>query len=315
MIRRTVIEQSSVLSNKFGKATPFKHLCIDNFLEAEAAESLLRDFPSFDPEKAKNEFGETGRKAVRSDLASISRFYDTFYEYLTSPGFLNAMSGITGIPDLLFDRRMYGGGTHENLNGQGLHAHVDFNYDEEFGWHRRLNLLIYLNKEWREEWGGAIELHSNPRNPDDDSVVAFNPIFNRAVLFETSERSWHGFPHICLPADRKHLSRKCISVYLYTANRPAEEIVPPHGTFYVMDPLPPHIKAGRTLTPEDISEIKDSLKSRDVWIEYYQAQELKQNGTIQTLDAALSRNPLLLFASLMLPAPLKQLLKKLLRRK
>jgi hypothetical protein len=126
MIQSAVSEQSSVLSDKFRNATPFKHLCIDNFLEVEAAESLLRDFPSFDPEKAKNEFGEAGRKAVRSDFASVSRFYETFYEYLTSPGFLNAMSGITGIPDLLFDRRMYGGGTHENLNGQGLYAHVDF---------------------------------------------------------------------------------------------------------------------------------------------------------------------------------------------
>jgi len=311
MIQKQVTEQNSKLSEQFQKAKPFKHICIDNFLEPKAAESLLRDFPEFDPVHARNEFGETGRKAVHTDLAGISGFYKTFYAYISSASFLKSVSGITGIPDLLFDPAMYGGGTHENLQGQGLYPHVDFNYDLKCELHRRLNLLLYLNKEWHDEWGGAIELHSNPRKPEDDRVISFSPIFNRAVIFETSEYSWHGFPQIDLPPDKQELSRKCISIYLYTRQRPADEIAPPHGTFYVMAPLPAHIQPGVTLSVQDFEQIQNALKSRDVWIEHYQKHEMRDNRTIQDLKAALERNAFVQFGARILPAPLKQALKKL----
>jgi Rps23 Pro-64 3,4-dihydroxylase Tpa1-like proline 4-hydroxylase len=311
MIRKQVIEQRQTLCTEFQKAKPFKHICIDNFLELEAAESLLRDFPAFDPIKASNEFGEVGRKAVHTDLLQISSFYKSFYQYLSSESFLRSVSEITGIPKLLFDPEMYGGGTHENLHGQGLYPHVDFNYDIECERHRRLNLLIYLNKEWHDEWGGAIELHSNPRRPDEDRIIGFSPIFNRAVIFETNEYSWHGFPQIDLPADKQHLSRKCLSLYLYTKDRPADEIVPPHGTFYVMDPLPSHIKPGLALSIQDVAQIQNALKSRDIWIEYYQKKEMSDNGTIQSLKWALERNAFLQFGARILPGPVRQKLKKL----
>jgi len=310
MIQKQVTEQNSKLSEQFQKAKPFKHACIDNFLEPEAAESLLRDFPKFDPVYARNEFGEVGRKAVRTDLARISGFYKSFFEYISSGSFLRSVSAITGIPDLLFDPGMYGGGTHENLHGQGLYPHVDFNYDLQCDRHRRLNLLLYLNKEWHDEWGGAIELHSNPRKPEDDRVIGYSPVFNRAVIFETSEYSWHGFPQIDLPADKRQLSRKCISIYLYTKERPADEIVPPHGTFYVMDPLPAHIKPGLSLTLQDYQQIQNALRSRDVWIEHYQKQEIRDNGTIQSLKAALERNAFVQFGTRILPVPVRQALKK-----
>jgi Rps23 Pro-64 3,4-dihydroxylase Tpa1-like proline 4-hydroxylase len=314
MIRQQVIEQHRALSAQFQSAKPFKHLCIDNFLETDAAESLLRDFPKFDPLSARNEFGEVGRKAVHSDLVQISSFYEAFYRYLSSERFLKCVSDITGIPDLLFDPKMYGGGTHENLHGQGLYPHVDFNYDLDCDQHRRLNLLLYLNKEWNDAWGGSIQLHSNPRKPKEDQFVGFSPIFNRAVIFETNEYSWHGFPQIDLPADRQHLSRKCLSLYLYTKDRPAHEIVPPHGTFYVMDPLPAHIKAGLTLTVRDVEQIEGAVRSRDVWIEHYQMQEMKNNGTIQSLQSALERNPFLQFGARILPVSLKRMLKRVMNR-
>jgi Rps23 Pro-64 3,4-dihydroxylase Tpa1-like proline 4-hydroxylase len=126
------------------------------------------------------------------------------------------MSDLTGIPDLLPDVNMFGGGTHENRHGQQLDAHVDFNYDPKTKLHRRLNLLVYLNKEWDESWGGSIELHSNPRKPDENTIASFTPDFNRAVIFETNEYSWHGFPRINLPADKRHLSRKAFP-YIFTA--------------------------------------------------------------------------------------------------
>jgi len=121
----------------------------------------------------------------------------------------------------MYDRLEF---THENVNGQELDCHVDFNFQIEGGFHRRANLLLYLNREWDPNWGGAIELHSDPRQPDTDQFTEFNVTFNRAVIFETNEYSWHGFRKIQLPQDRLHISRKCLSIYLYTRERPAHEI-------------------------------------------------------------------------------------------
>ena len=90
---------------------------------------------------------------------------------------------------MIADKTLFGGGTHNNLNGQSLDAHIDFNIDERYMLHRRINLLIYLNKEWEEAWGGAIELHSDPRNAAVDEIASFLPLFNRAVIFETNEYS------------------------------------------------------------------------------------------------------------------------------
>lgn len=275
MISKEVLARSAALRQEYQSAKPFRHLCIEDFLEPALAEQLLEEFPPFDPAYARNEMGEVGGKAVHTDLAAIGPAYKAFYDYMRSPAFLDAMSAMLGIPDLLFDPHMYGGGTHENRDGQELDPHIDFNYDPVRKWHRRLNLLIYLNTEWDLAWGGGIELHSDPRDWEHDQVKAFNCEFNRAVVFETNEHSWHGFRRIRLPEGKKKLSRKCISVYLYTKTRPREEVAPPHGTFYVQRPLPAQMAPGHVLTAADVEELTRLLKNRDGWIRLYQRRELE----------------------------------------
>lgn len=270
MIHADILQDSSTIRDRFRQAKPFRHVALDNFLEPSVAESLLADFPPFDERKAMNELGLVGRKAVVESVKGLSPFYREFYEYINSKTFLAAMSELTGIPDLLADDTLFGGGTHENLDGQGLDAHVDFNIDERRMVHRRINLLVYLNKEWDEAWGGAIELHSNPWYPESDQVQSFLPLFNRALIFETNEYSWHGFRRIELPADRKNLSRKSFSIYLYTKDRPAEEVVAPHTTFYVPPPIPEHVAAGVTLSEPDMQQIRIAMQSRDGMIRMYQ---------------------------------------------
>src|SRR5207253_10460492 len=109
---------------------PFHHAVIEGFFEQGFAERLLADFPAFNPALAKNEiYGGVWGKAVNTRIREIAPAYRELYELIQSRSFLDFMGEITGIPDLLFDPALYGGGTHENLHGQDLDPHVDFNYD------------------------------------------------------------------------------------------------------------------------------------------------------------------------------------------
>jgi len=302
MINSTVLADVAEIQARFRQAKPFRHVAVDDFLEPDKCEALLRDFPAFNETYAKNELGLIGRKAVVEHVSEVSAFYKAFYRYINSAPFLEAMSKLTGIPDLIADRTLLGGGTHDNLDGQGLDVHVDFNIDERRMLHRRVNLLIYLNKEWEEAWGGAIELHSNPQSPSADEIASFLPLFNRAVIFETNEYSWHGFRRIALPADKKALSRKSFSIYLYTKDRPADEVVAPHTTFYLPQPLPEHIRVGHTLTESDVRELDIRMQGRDGLLSMYQKlliekeqrlrdfMKLNQDGNMQHAAILSSRS-------------------------
>ncbi|HSC97313.1 MAG TPA: 2OG-Fe(II) oxygenase, partial [Casimicrobiaceae bacterium] len=291
MISAAALQASEAFRVQFETAKPFRHVVIDDFLEPPACEALLRDFPAFNEKYAADEHGGVGRKAVVERAASISPFYRSFHDYINSTPFLSAMSALTGIDDLISDPTLFGGGTHENLAGQGLNVHVDFNIDERRMLHRRVNLLIYLNKEWDEAWGGAIELHSDPFNPLVDEWKSYLPLFNRAVLFETNEYSWHGFQRIVLPPVKTHLSRKSFSVYLYTKDRPPEEVVAPHTTFYVPEPLPEHIKAGRTLTDDDMRDIAIRMQGRDGLLRMYQKLLIEKEQRLRDFLQVAQRSP------------------------
>lgn len=283
MIRRGVIDGAADIRGRFEAATPFPHALVEGFLEDGAAESLLRDFPAFDDRHAVNEHGTVGRKAVVERVTAVSPFYASFYRYINSSGFLDAMSALTGIPGLIADETLHGGGTHENLDGQGLDMHVDFNIDERRMLHRRVNLLIYLNKEWEDDWGGLIEFQSDPWSAQGNVVRSFRPLFNHAVIFATSEHSWHGFRQIALPPGRKHLSRKSFSIYLYTRDRPASEAVAPHTTFYVPQPLTTRIEAGVTLTERDADAIKEAVSNRDSLLRLYQRLLVEKEQRLRDL--------------------------------
>jgi Rps23 Pro-64 3,4-dihydroxylase Tpa1-like proline 4-hydroxylase len=285
-VSMSVIENTAQHRESFVCASPFKHTVIENFFEPEFAERLLDDFPVFDPALARNEiYGGTWGKAVNTKIRQISPTYEELYELISSGEFLDLISQVSGIPELLPDPAHYGGGTHENRHGQDLDPHVDFNYDEPQKLHRRLNLIVYLNKDWNPDWGGSLEIHSNPRRPLENQIHSYAPTFNRAVLFETNEYSWHGFPKIELPEAERHRSRKSISIYLYTRDRPADEIAPVHGTFYVHRPLDKRFRAGYTLTEADMKDLLFQVDRRDKWIEKYQQMELDRGLDLQQKNA------------------------------
>ena len=279
MLHPRVVERVEDLRIEFAASQPFRNVVIDEFLDPGFCNQLIEEFPQFDPQYASNERGEMGRKAVVADIAKLSPAYARFDALMRSRDFLSRVGRITGIPGLLYDPEYVGGGTHENLDAQELDRHVDFNYHPSRWWHRRLNLIVFLNRNWEPEWGGCLELLRDPSASADDDRRVVVPLANRAVIFETTERSWHGFPRIHLP-EGSHISRQSIAVYFYTKDRPEQEIAPVHATVYYQRPLPDHVKTGYTLKEEDTAEIQSLVARRDTHIQFLHERELEFSRVI-----------------------------------
>lgn len=261
-IATPVLTNAGHHASAFARREPFRHVVIDDFLAPDYAAQLLADFPPFERGNARNEAGELGGKSTIERIRQLGTPYATLDDLIQSRAFLDLVSRITGIPDLLYDPHYFGGGTHESRSGQDLDPHVDFNRHPIESWHRRLNLIVYLNHEWDDGWGGSLELHSDPRARD-DKTIRVTPLYNRCVIFETTEWSWHGFNRITLPAGRTDLSRKSIALYFYTRERPAEELADTHSTIYVDRPLPERFRAGIVLGDADVEELRTLLARRD----------------------------------------------------
>ncbi len=267
---------------QFETAKPFRHVLITPFFEPAIAEAMLTEFPVPRESEMVNEFGKKNRKFACHDVRSIGPTYRLIDDYLSSPEFAAIMERVTGIQDLLYDPEYHGAGTHDNLSGQGMDAHVDFNLHRTTGYHRRFNAIIYLNKEWRKEWGGNLELHTNPWDFENDKIVSYPPLFNHCVLFETNEHSWHGFQRVQMP-DGREISRKSFTTYMYTKDRPANEIAAKHGTTYVQPGPPKHFRPGYTLTADDVQELKMAFKRRNAYLQAMYQRESQLLTQVESL--------------------------------
>src|SRR5277367_2643024 len=282
MLDRNIEAKVAEINRQFISAQPFRHVIIENFLDPKLVRQLMDQFPAFEAKNARNEMGDVGRKAVFTDLKRIGPAYADFDALIRGREFLNLISRITGIPDLLYDPEYVGGGTHENLNGQDLDTHVDFNYHPRRHWHRRLNLIVFLNDEWAESWGGCLELMRDPWSDDASELTrTVIPLTNRAVIFETNERSWHGFRRIQVPESKQGISRRSLAIYLYTHERPPEEAAASHGTIYVQRQLPEHLAPGYTLREEDVEEIRSLIKRRDAHMRFLYERETEFSEALE----------------------------------
>lgn len=283
------------IHQSFVDARPFRHCVIDGFLAPDYARRLLEQFPAFEQGDHLNEEGKPGGKSTHERIRGLGADFAALDDLVQSAAFLELVGRITGIPALLYDPMYFGGGTHENRQGQALDPHIDFNYHPLTRWHRRLNLIVYLNPGWQADWGGALELHRDPYDPANDEVVEVVPAFNRCVIFETTEHSWHGFRRIALPPQHAGTSRRSVALYFYTEERPAEQTAPTHSTVYVDRGLPPRFVAGYTLTADDHEELaalftRQSGHNRRLYREVERLQaELEKTALNRVAGAVLRR--------------------------
>ena len=231
MVETSVINpiDKESLRNEFQNAQPFPFFCIDNFLDEEFATQVLESFPSYvRARQVGKEFkgvNEKGKVQV-TDSNLFAEPVRGLNQALASPEFLDLLSYVTGMPNLLADDQLVGGGIHQTGPRGHLDVHVDFNYIKERDLHRRLNILIYFNKNWERGWGGNIELWDREVK---NCVHSFSPIFNRCVVFETNEISFHGVSAVRCP---EGVSRKSFAAYYYTKEAPAHWTGKSHDTIF-----------------------------------------------------------------------------------
>jgi hypothetical protein len=192
---------------QFKTASPFPLLVIDDFLDTATAEALLAEFPAQDamPKSRDYMFGD---KHELSSVAEQGPTSKAFYDALMSPQFKNFICTLTG-KELFVDPAFHGGGFHQSGDGGFLDTHVDFNmHPLHSDWLRTLNILLYLNKDWKDEYDGRLMIKARP----DDEPVGIKPIFNRGLLMLTDDHTFHGFKKMSLPPG---VTRKSIATYSY----------------------------------------------------------------------------------------------------
>jgi hypothetical protein len=215
----------------YKKNKPFPHIYFDDFLPVGAAEAALRDFP--EPKQlAWAEFDKPKERKLAFDVVEkLPRSVREVLYFLNSRPMVRFLEVLTGIDGVIPDPYYVGGGLHQIKPGGNLEVHVDFNRHTKLKLDRRINLLIYLNKNWKEEYGGHFELWNRDMSAAEQKVL---PIFNRCAIFSTTEFSYHGHPTpLACPPDR---TRKSMATYYYSNGRPEEEISGEHTTLFQTRP-------------------------------------------------------------------------------
>lgn len=203
----------TALSKKYQQASPFPSVCIDNFLELDAAKELASAYPSYSDAKQSGREFRAVNENLKTQITDPEKFPNPVQKLsalLASNEFLEKMEELTGIKGLIWDPKFVGGGMHLTKSSGLLDVHVDFNFEKQLSLFRRVNILIYLNPVWDESWGGNVELwDSKVKN----CVQSFPPVFNRCVIFSTSDISFHGVTAVKSP---EGVSRNSFAAYYYS---------------------------------------------------------------------------------------------------
>jgi hypothetical protein len=216
----------STLALRYQNNPPCPHILLAGFLNSQVAKGVAEEFPAPDTDawiqykhQNENKQGMTKRELFPPYLGEVA-------DELNSPEFVVWLSRLTGIPGLQADPSLEGGGLHQSGRGGFLNVHTDFSHHHYHKhWRRRINLILYLNDGWQAEWGGSIELWEPTMHR---SVAKYPPLLNHALIFNTDDKSFHGFPEpLTCPEGQ---SRKSLAFYYYTEEHDGKYT--PHSTDY-----------------------------------------------------------------------------------
>lgn len=228
---KNLTENFNELKRDFHSKKPFKYIVFENFFLPDIAEEIYNSYPSIENGKWDGTtYIDQKNKFQKTKFEEGSLMQNVFNE-LNSAEFLNWLQNLTEFEEeILGDSDLFGGGLHQSTNGAFLNVHIDYNIHPKTQYHRRLNVLVYMNKNWKDEYEGHLELW-DLSNDNKILLSKCAPTFNRCVIFETNEISFHGHPKPLKTP--KEINRKSIATYYYTKTRPEHEIAAGHNTVYI----------------------------------------------------------------------------------
>jgi Rps23 Pro-64 3,4-dihydroxylase Tpa1-like proline 4-hydroxylase len=206
----------------FENAEPFPHVVIDGLLPDSLLEEVVAEFPQPQSRDWDGWHGQRGpqiNKLHIHDDWMVGPLTRHLLNQCNSSVFVDFLEVLTGIEGLIPDPHYFGGGIHQIESGGSLAVHADFNHHPRLRLDRRLNALLYLNQDWKEEWGGYLELWDATMS---QAEVRVAPAFNRLVVFATTDLSFHGHPDPMLTPPG--VSRRSLALYYYSNARPESEI-------------------------------------------------------------------------------------------
>ncbi len=216
----------------YASAQPYPHIFFDDFLPLDVAEAALREFP--DPrgiDWLKHRGIDQHGKLAFDHAENLPDPLRDILFFLNSRPMLQFLEKLTGIEAIFGDPYYNGGGLHQTKPGGSLEVHADYSFHPKLKVDRRINVLIYLNKDWKEEYGGHFELWNRDLTRAEAKIL---PIFNRCAIFSTTSHSFHGHPTpLACPPDR---TRKSIATYYFSNGRPEEDETSAHPVAFVRRP-------------------------------------------------------------------------------
>jgi hypothetical protein len=236
-----LFEEAQKLHESYVKAEPFPHIVIDQLFPEPLLNGILSEFPRPDQIEWQHFDNAKEKKlASKNEMQLGNRARHLIWEF-NSQVFISFLEMLTGIGGLIPDPHLMGGGLHQIVRGGLLKVHADFNHHAKLNLERRINLLLYLNRDWKEEYGGHLELWNRDMTKCMKRIL---PVYNRCVVFSTTDFAFHGHPEpLTCP---EGWSRKSLAMYYYTSGRPVEETTPGHSTLFQQRPgdevaAPPHV--------------------------------------------------------------------------
>ena len=199
--------------DSYGKDGPFDHCVIDNFFKKNIALKLEKEFPHFESDIWHKYNNPIEIKKVCNDWNAFPELTYQVFSYLNSDEFLKIIrKKIFKKTKLYSDIGLNGGGWHIHKQGGKLNTHLDYSIHPKLRLQRKLNIIIYITRDWKEKWNGSLGFWSNESDKEPGILSKeIQPVFNRAVLFDTTQNSWHGLPDPVQCPKNKY--RKSLAVY------------------------------------------------------------------------------------------------------
>jgi Rps23 Pro-64 3,4-dihydroxylase Tpa1-like proline 4-hydroxylase len=203
------------LHARYMAAEPYPHIVFDDFLEADAVAAAIEEFPPLDPAQWNNYLHANERKFSNTDPETWGPTLQSVLAVLNSPRFVAFVGRLIGVEDLVADPTLEGGGLHQSTAGGFLNVHADFTvHPHNRNLQRRANILVYLNPDWKPEYGGDLEIWSKDMK---ECVEKVSPIANRVLIFSTEPDSFHGHPDpMTCP---EGMARRSLALYYFSVEQ------------------------------------------------------------------------------------------------